>query len=377
MGSISGSVLTPVTGDIYVIRLNGTIISQGTITNNNGALTFTPSADSPGPQTSFTGTLSGGTLAIQSIPHGGGTLVGFSAKRVIRIGFSQSKIDESDWRKAQTKSIEDAFPKPGFELILRDANNNTSLQRTHVQNFINDRVDYIIITAVDSGGWNDVLTNARNAGIPIILADRSINANNSLWTSHISSNFYEEGLSAAKWIETRFTGNQVNIVHIQGGIGALAQVGRTKGFDEVLNRNPSTWNRLERASGEWSFDKAKELMAEWIVKHNNINAVFAENDNMAAGAIAALLEANIPIAGISTPGVVIATVDAMRTSLQMMFTYKRPHINVECSPFYGPAIRKIIGELEEGKTPERYAYADFTAFTYNTITQTMVNNRPY
>ncbi|HEX3029490.1 MAG TPA: substrate-binding domain-containing protein, partial [Clostridia bacterium] len=104
-------------------------------------------------------------------------------KKLIKVGFSQCKADESDWRKLNTKSVQDAFTEDkGFKLILADSNNDAAKQVSDVQGFIDQEVDYIIIAAVNEDGWDTVLKNAKDAGIPVILMDRTIKASEDLYT---------------------------------------------------------------------------------------------------------------------------------------------------------------------------------------------------
>jgi ABC-type sugar transport system substrate-binding protein len=378
MGNISSSVLSPRTGDFYVIRLNSNIISRGTINYSSGTLTFRPSSDSPCPKNNFNGTLSDSGLNIPSMPSSGGNTLEFSGKRVnIRIGFSQNEAGtNNNWKKAQTKSIQDAFGTAGFELTTSFANFDANLQRTHVQGFINSGVDYIIINAVDSGGWNTVLTNARNAGIKVIFVDNAFNANDNLWASFVTYNAHTQGLRAAEWVEKHFGKTPINIVHI----GGHANWCRTKGINDVRTRNNS-WTLLEYATTDWERKTARDLMTAWINKHGtNIDVVFAESDNMAAGAIEALLNASasgIQIYNGSNTGVVIATFDGSKESLQQMLNHKRPHVNVEVNPLIGPFVRQVIDRLERGETPNRHVDIVDHVFTYNTITAAQVNARQH
>ncbi len=210
--------------------------------------------------------------------------------KLITVGFSQCKADESDWRKANTKSMQDAFSEAaGFNLIMADSNNDAAKQVADVQGFIDQEVDYIVIAAVNVDGWDTVLKNAKDAGIPVILMDRTINASEDLYVCWVGGGFYNEGVKATDWIATRFTADQtVGIVNLQGQLGASAQVGRSEALDDGLAAH-SNWKLVARQTGEWSTDTAKEIMASWIQQYGDeINVVYAENDNMADGAIQAL-----------------------------------------------------------------------------------------
>jgi len=296
---------------------------------------------------------------------------------LIRVGFAQCKADESDWRKANTASMQDAFSEAnGFSLTLADSNNDAAKQVADVQGFIDQEVDYIIIAAVNMDGWDTVLGNAKAAGIPVILMDRTINASEDLYVCWVGGGFYNEGVKATDWIAKRFTDatKTVGIVDLQGQLGASAQVGRSAALDDALAAN-SNWTLVARQTGEWSTDTAKEIMTTWIQQYGDaINVVYAENDNMADGAIQALEEAGMKVGG--DDGVAIISFDANRAYLQMTLEGKI-NVDVECNPQLGPKAAEIVKLIESGGTPEKKESIDETAFYYDTITQAMIDARLY
>ncbi len=296
--------------------------------------------------------------------------------KLIKVGFAQCKADESDWRKANTKSVQDALSKEnGFDLILADSNNDAGKQVTDVQGFIDADVDYIVIAAVNVDGWDTVLKNAKDAGIPVILMDRTVNASEDLYVCWVGGGFYNEGVKATDWIAKRFPADKkVNIVNLQGQLGASAQVGRSKALDDGIAGH-SNWTLMARQTGEWSTDKAKEIMASWIQQYGDkIDCVYAENDNMADGAIQALEEAGKKVGG--KDGIAIISFDANRAYLQKTLEGKI-NCNVECNPLLGPKVAEIIKKIEGGGAPAKKESIDETAFYYDTITQAIIDARPY
>ncbi len=294
----------------------------------------------------------------------------------IVVGFAQCKADESDWRMANTASMQATFSEAnGYKLILADSNNDAAKQVADVQGFIDQEVDYIVIAAVNMDGWDTVLTSAKEAGIPVILMDRTINASQDLYTCWVGSDFKSEGVKATDWLETRFTADEeVNIVNLQGQLGASAQIGRSEALDDAIAAN-SNWKLLARQTGEWSTDTAKEIMASWIQQHGDkITVVYAENDNMADGAIQALEEAGKKVGG--TDGVVIISFDANRAYLQMTLEGKI-NVNVECNPLHGPKVAEIIQTIEGGGTPAKIEVVEEAAFYFDTITQAIIDARSY
>jgi simple sugar transport system substrate-binding protein len=295
---------------------------------------------------------------------------------LITVGFAQCKADESDWRKANTASMQEAFSEAnGFSFTMADSNNDAAKQVADVQGFIDQEVDYIIIAAVNMDGWDTVLGNAKDAGIPVILMDRTINASADLYVCWVGGGFYNEGVKATDWISTRFTADEeVGIVNLQGQLGASAQVGRSTALDDALAAN-SNWTLVDRQTGEWSTDTAKEIMTSWIQKYGDkIDVVYAENDNMADGAIQALEEAGIKVGG--DDGVAIISFDANRAYLQMTLEGKI-NCNVECNPQLGPKAAELVKLIEGGGTPAKSESIDETAFYYDTITQEIIDARLY
>ena len=297
-----------------------------------------------------------------------------AGSRVITVGFAQCKADESDWRMANTKSMLSTFDVPGFKLILSDSNNDAAKQLADVQGFIDQEVDYIVIAAVNMDGWDTVLGNAKTAGIPVILVDRNINAPEDLWTSYVGPDFKVEGQKAVDWMVKHFGDRQVNIVNIQGQLGSGAQVGRSAALDDGIAAH-SNWTLLARQTGNWGTDTAKQIMTSWIQQYGDrINCVYAENDNMADGAIQALQEAGKKVG--KADGVAIISFDANRPYLQMTLE-GLINVNVECNPLHGPRVKQIIENLENGIQPNKIEYIDEEAFYWDTITQAIINARQY
>ena len=205
--------------------------------------------------------------------------------------------------------------------------------------------------------------------------DRTINASEDLYVCWVGGGFYNEGVKATDWIATRFSDDEeVGIVNLQGQLGASAQIGRSQALDDALAEH-SNWTLVARQTGEWGTDPAKEIMASWIQQYGDeINCVYAENDNMADGAIQALEEAGVAVGG--DDGVAIISFDANRPYLQMTLEGKI-NCNVECNPQLGPKTAEIVMLIETGGTPEKKESIDETAFYYDTITQDIIDARLY
>ncbi len=290
----------------------------------------------------------------------------------IVVGFSQVGA-ESDWRAANTESMQAALAEAnGYKLIFDDAQQKQERQITAIRNFIHQEVDYIVLAPTTETGWDTVLGEAKAVGIPVIIVDRMIEVSDeSLFTCWVGSDFHKEGRMAATWMAARFGKEPLRIVHLQGNIGSSAQIGRTEGLDAGVRAN-GNWTLAARESGEFTQAKGQELMEEFMARPVDFNVVYAENDNMAYGAIDALKAAGLK------PGldVSIISFDANRAALGMTLAGEINY-NVECNPLHGPRVQAIIEQLEAGETPQKFTYVEETAFDCRTITQEIIDSREY
>ncbi|MDF2655614.1 MAG: monosaccharide transporter substrate-binding protein family [Bacillota bacterium] len=297
------------------------------------------------------------------------------ANALIVVGFSQVGA-ESDWRTANTQSMKDTFVEAnGYKLIFDDAQQKQENQITAIRNFIQQEVDYIVLAPVTETGWDTVLQEAKDAGIPVIIVDRMIDvSDDSLYTAWVGSDFRQEGDKAAAWIVENFKDKDpVNIVHIQGTIGSSAQIGRTAGLEDAVAKN-SNLKIIAQQSGEFTQAKGQEVMESVLKQNDKIDVVYCENDNEAFGVIDALEAAG------KTYGrdgdIKIISFDATNAGLTDTLAGKINY-NVECNPLHGPRVEKIIKQLESGGTPDKKAYVDEAAFDATTITQADIDARSY
>lgn len=209
---------------------------------------------------------------------------------LITVGFSQVGA-ESDWRTANTESMKSTFTEAnGYRLIFDDAQQKQENQLKAIRNFIQQEVDYIVLAPVTESGWDAVLKEAKDADIPVIIVDRMVDvSDDSLYTAWVGSNFKLEGQKACAWLKAYQDAkkiDKINIVDIQGTIGASAQIGRTEALNEAVKANG--WNLLAQQTGEFTQAKGQEVMESMLKQYKDINVVYCENDNEAFGAIDAI-----------------------------------------------------------------------------------------
>ena len=273
---------------------------------------------------------------------------------VITIGFSQVGA-ESGWRTGNSVSIKNTFSaNRGYDLLFEDAQQRQENQKMSIRSFIQQGVDYIILAPVVENGWDTVLEEAKDAGIPVIIADRMVNTkDNSLYTTWVGADFYQEGQKACEWIREyslKKDKKQLNIVHIQGTQGATAQIGRKKALTEAAGENG--WNILDQQDGEFTEAKGQEIMEEFFEKYEDIDVVYCDNDNEALGAVTAIERSGRKI---GEDGIIVVSFDATREGLKAVRDGKIS-VDVECNPCMGEKIERVIKMLKQGEKVNKKYY---------------------
>ncbi len=294
---------------------------------------------------------------------------------LIVVGISQVGA-ESDWRVANSESMKSVFTESrGYRLLFEDARQIQENQIIAVRRFIQQRVDYIVLMPLSETGWDSVLQEARDAGIPVILVDRMVDVeDDSLYAAHVGSDFYAQGRKAVTWMERSYRVSQVNIVHIQGTPGSTAQLGRTGALEEGLAAHDN-WNLLARLDGDFTQAKTYEVMSRFLDElppGQGIDVVYCENDNEAFGAIEALEKHGFRCGR----DVNVICFDATRNALKLCMEGKIA-LAVECNPLLGPLVEEIIDTMEAGQIPRKQHYIEEKQFTSKTITQQMIDSREY
>ena len=300
----------------------------------------------------------------------GSTKKASSGSDKIVVGFSQVGA-ESDWRTANTASMKETFSKAnGYDLKFDDAQQKQENQIKAVRNFIAQEVDYIVIAPVTETGWDTVLKEAKDAGIPVIIVDRMVDVKDkSLYTAWVGSNFELEGKKAAAWLKAYAEAKKIKelkIAHIQGTIGASAQIGRTKGLEDAAKKNG--WDIKTQQTGEFTQAKGQEVMESMLKKNKYINVVFCENDNDAWGAIDAIEAAGKKVG--PDGDILVMSFDSTKKGLEDTETGKII-CNTECNPLHGPRVEEIIKKLEAGEEVDKIQYVDEQIFAYGDTVKTV------
>lgn len=297
----------------------------------------------------------------------------------IVVGVSQLG-SESGWRTANTESVQDAFTqKNGYFLIYNNARQKQENQLKAIRSFISQRVDYIIFSPVVETGWETVLQEAKQAGIPVILMDRNVDVEDqSLYVTCVGSNFVKEGEKAGHWLEgelvrQRKSAQSVNIVILTGTEGSSSQIGRSAGFAAVAARHDN-WNILEEKCAEFTSTKGKEVMKTFLRRYPDIDVVVSQNDDMTFGAIEAIRESGRTV-GVDGD-IMILSFDAVRGALDMVAD-GTINVDIECNPNQGEYLLNVISMLEAGEPVEKKYYVEEDVFTIENVTQELLEERTY
>ena len=271
----------------------------------------------------------------------------------LRVGFSQIGA-ESAWRTAETRSITAEAAARGVELKFADAQQKQENQIKALRAFIAQKVDAIILAPVVETGWEPVLREVKQAGIPVILVDRGVKVeDDSLYATLIASDFVQEGRQAAAWLARRLDGKG-NVVQLLGTPGSAPAIDRQKGFEEELQKNPGL-TIIKTQTGEFTRAKGKEVMEAFLkAEPGKINAVYAHNDDMALGAIQAIEAAGVK------PGkdIVVVSIDGVKGAFEAMVAGTL-NCTVECNPLLGPAAFDAVQKVVAGAAvPKRIVVQD-------------------
>jgi len=291
----------------------------------------------------------------------------------VTVGVVQTNANESDWRTANTKSFETAFKDAGFELKMVFGEGDHAKQISQAQQLIQEEVDYLVVLGLQAAGWEDVAKAAKEAGIPFIMADRFLTLpDDTLYTAMVCSDFEAEGKKAVDWLKQQALPEN-KIVVLGGDTGSSAQIGRSKAIEDGAKAN--SWEIVFNQNMKgWDETLAKQAVADLIAAGTKFNVIYAENDNMARGACAAMDAAGITYG--KDGDVKVIAFDANKWALENVLAGKF-NLDVECNPLHGPRIVELINKLEAGETVEKNAYVTEEIFDCATITKEVVDARAY
>ena len=267
----------------------------------------------------------------------------------IKVGIINLDPSESGYREANVKDLNETFTaENGYDATFVTAP-TADKQLEAAKGFITDGVKYILVSAAETTGWDDVLQEAKDNGIGVFLFDRMIECDPELYTAAVVSDMRSEGVTAVEWLESLGL-EEYNILHIQGQLGSAAQIGRNEPLQEKVAADDK-WTMVREGTGgdSWDPEEARKIAQAAIDAGEKFNIVYAENDGMADGVVAALDAAGITH-GVNGD-VVIMGFDCNKWALRKLLAGEWNY-DGQCSPFQAKLIDEMIKGLEEGKEIE-------------------------
>ena len=288
---------------------------------------------------------------------------------LIKVGIINNDPNESGYRTANDKDLKATFTEEnGYDASFAYSNENDE-QIAAAQKFIQDGVDYLLLSAAGTAGWDSTLQDAQDAGVRVILFDRVIDASEDLYEGSIVSDMAAEGQKAVDWLKSQGL-SEYNIIHLQGVMGSAAQVGRSGALTDTAAAEG--WNIVTQQTADWNAETAQQIVQSVIDSGTSFNVIYAENDDMARGAVAALDSANISH-GVDGD-VVIMGFDCNQWALQELLDGNWNY-DGQCNPFQSSYINDIIKTIEGGGSlSEKTIIMDEKGFDATTITADDVAN---
>ncbi len=286
------------------------------------------------------------------------------SSELIKVGIINNDPNESGYRTANDKDLQAKFTKEnGYDASFAYSKKNDE-QMQQAQKMIQDEVDYLLLSAAGTSGWDTVLKEAKDAGTKVILFDRIVDADESLYEAGVVSDMDKEGETAVEWLKKQNL-DKYEIIHIQGEMGSAAQQGRTGALDKQVKADKN-WKIVAQQAADWNMETAQQIVQTAIDAKKTFNVIYAENDDMAKGAVAALDKANISH-GVGKD-VIVMGFDCNKWALQEL---KKGNWNYDgqCNPFQAETLDEIIKKLQKGESiPEKKIYMEEKGFDAKEIT---------
>lgn len=276
-------------------------------------------------------------------------------KDTYKVGFSQVETN-NPWRIAQTESMKAEAAKLGYELVYTDAGGSEAKQIADVDSMIAQKVDLIFLAPRSEQALAEAVLKAKAACIPMIMLDRdvdhSIAAPGRDYITMIGSDFVKEGELTAEWLAEAMNGEAI-IIELEGTVGSSPAIDRKKGFDDKIAEYPNM-TIVASQTGDFARDKGRQVAETLLQAHPEANAIYAHNDEMAMGAIAAI-EAAGKVPGVD---IMVVSIDGTRDAAQAIIDGKLG-ATCECSPKFGPkAFETMLGYADGMTYPEKIVNPD-------------------
>ena len=316
-----------------------------------------------------------GGSASSTPPTGGASSSGASSStpvssgEPITVGVINNDPNESGYRTANDAAMRATFTEEnGYKATFYN-NNDAAQQIATAQQMIQDEVDFLLLSPASTTGWDTVLQDAQAAGTQVILFDRMLEADESMYAAAVVSDMPAEGKTAVDWLAAQGL-DEYNIIHIQGHMGSDAQLGRTGALDEKVAAEAS-WNYVTQQTADWDEATARTITQSVIDSGKPFNVIYAENNGMARGAVAAL-DANGITHG-KDGDVIVMGFDSDKWAFEAVLEGSWNYMGL-CNPLQADTVDGIIKDLMAGKAPaQKIIYTPEQGFDCDTLTQADVD----
>ena len=292
-----------------------------------------------------------------------------TGSELISVGVINNDPNESGYRTANDAAMRAMFTEAnGYKATFYN-NNDAAQQIATAQQMIQDEVDFLLLSPASTTGWDSVLQDAQAAGTQIILFDRMLEAEESMYVAAVVSDMPAEGKTAVDWLAAQGL-SEYNIIHIQGHMGSDAQLGRTGALDEKVNAEAS-WNYVTQQTADWDEATARTITQSVIDSGKPFNVIYAENNGMARGAVAALDAAGITHG--KDGDVIVMGFDSDTWAMEAVLEGSWNYMGL-CNPLQAETVDSIIKDLVAGNQPaQKIIYTPEQGFDAATITQADVD----
>ena len=294
---------------------------------------------------------------------------GDTGSELITVGVINNDPNESGYRTANDAAMRATFTEEnGYKATFYN-NNDAAQQIAEAQQMIQNEVDFLLLSPAATTGWDTALQDAKDAGTQVILFDRMLEADESMYAAAVVSDMPAEGVTAVNWLADQGL-EEYNIVHIQGLMGTDAQVGRTGALDEKVAAEAS-WNYVAQQTADWDEATASTIVQSVIDSGKSFNVIYAENNGMARGAVAAL-DANGITHG-KDGDVIVMGFDSDKWAFEAVLEGSWNYMGL-CNPLQADTVDTIIKDLMAGKAPaQKIIYTPEQGFDCATLTQADVD----
>jgi simple sugar transport system substrate-binding protein len=280
---------------------------------------------------------------------------------LIKVGIVNLPPEESGYRQANVEDMNNVFSKAnGYDAKQTNTADNSE-QIAAAKGYIRDGVDYLLISAANASGWDDVLKSAKKAGVKVILFDRAIDTDPSNYEAALLSDMAYEGNTAVDWV-LKSVPKPIKLILIRGQLGSAAEIGRSAAVLKAAKEGKLTIVADGTGGDTWSLEEARKVVEAAIAAKKDFNVIYAENDGMAQGAVQALEAAGISHG--KNGKVKIIGFDFNRFALRNVQAGYWD-ADMQCNPRQAAEISKWI---KSGKIPKGIVYQKELLLTTDTIT---------